>query len=70
MKKSYKIEVDCANCAAKIETALNRLEGVEKATVSFLTQKLVVEAGDPDALLPQIEKTGKRVDADFAVLKK
>ncbi|MBR1659979.1 MAG: cation transporter [Oscillospiraceae bacterium] len=70
MKKSYKIEVDCANCAAKIETALNRLEGVEKATVSFLTQKLVVEAEDPDALLPQIEKTGKRVDADFAVLKK
>ena len=70
MKKSYKIDVDCANCAAKIETALNRLEGVEKATVSFLTQKLVVEAEDPDALLPQIEKTGKRVDADFAVLKK
>ena len=71
MKKTYKIEVDCANCAAKIESALNKLEGVERATVSFLTQKLTVEGeGDPDALLPAIEKAGKKVDGDFAVLKK
>ena len=70
MKKSYRIEVDCANCAAKIETALGKLEGVERASVSFLTQKLTIEGADPDALLPQIEKTGRRIDADFRVLGK
>ena len=71
MKKSYKIEVDCANCAAKIEAALNKLEGVTKATVNFMTQKLILETeGDPDALLPTIEKTGKKVDDDFEILAK
>lgn len=43
MKKTYKIEVDCANCAAKMETAINRIDGVSAATVSFMTQKLSVE---------------------------
>ena len=71
MKKSYKIEVDCANCAAKIEAALNKLEGVTKATVNFMTQKLILETeGDPDALLPTIEKAGKKVDDDFEILAK
>ena len=70
MKKTYKVEVDCANCAAKIEAALNKLEGVEKATINFLTQKLSLEtAGDPEALLPLIEKTGKRIDSDFELLR-
>ena len=68
MKKTYKIEVDCANCAAKVETAVGKLGGVHKATVNFLTQKLTVEAdGDPDALLPLIEKAGKKVDSDFSI---
>ena len=68
MKKTYKIEVDCANCAAKVETAVGKLDGVNKATVNFLTQKLTVETdGDPDALLPQIEKLGKKVDRDFCI---
>ena len=41
MKKTFKLEdLDCANCAAKMETAINKLEGVQKATVSFMTQKL------------------------------
>ena len=71
MKKTFKIEVDCANCAAKIETALNKLDGVSKATVNFLTQKMTIETdGDIEILLPLIEKTGRRIDADFAVLKK
>lgn len=68
MKKSYRIEVDCANCAAKMEAALQRMAGVQRATVSYLTQKLTVEAEDPAALLPEIVKTCKRVDADFALL--
>ena len=42
MKKSYKIEVDCANCAQKMEDAANNVSGVEKATVSFMTQKMNV----------------------------
>ena len=68
MKKTYKIEVDCANCAAKVETAVGKLDGVHKATVNFLTQKLTVEAdGDPDALLPLIAKAGKKVDSDFSI---
>ena len=70
MKKTYKIEVDCANCAAKIEAALNKLDGVNRATVNFLTQKLTIESdGDIVALLPLIEKTGKKVDDDFEIMK-
>ena len=68
MKKTYSIEVDCPNCAAKIEAAVNKLDGVDRATVNFLTQKLTLEAeGDPDALLPQIVKAGKKVDGDFRI---
>ena len=43
MKKTYKIEVDCANCAQKMEDAANTVAGVAKATVSFMTQKMIVE---------------------------
>ena len=66
MKLSYSIEVDCANCAAKMEAALNRLEGVTSARVNYLTQKLSLETdADPEKLLPQVVKACKRVDADF-----
>ena len=45
MKKTFKLEdLDCANCAAKMEAAINKLDGVQKATVSFMTQKLTLEA--------------------------
>ena len=46
MKKSYKIEVDCANCAQKMEDAANTVAGVANATVSFMTQKMKVEFAD------------------------
>ena len=66
MKKTYPIEVDCANCAAKMETAVGKLAGVKHVTVSYLTQKLTLETdGDPAELLPLVEKTCKKVDADF-----
>ena len=54
MKKTYKIEVDCANCAQKMEDAANTVAGVEKATVSFMTQKMKVEfaeGADPHATM-------------------
>ena len=46
MQKKFNIEVDCANCAAKIENALNKMEGVNRASVSFMTQKLVLDADE------------------------
>lgn len=46
MKKKFKIEVDCANCAAKMEEAVKKVSGVTDATVSFMTQKLAIEADD------------------------
>ena len=70
MKKSYAIEVDCANCAAKMEAAVRKLEGVKSATISYLTQKLTLETeGDPAELLPLVEKTCKKVDSDFELKK-
>ena len=47
MKKTFKLEdLDCANCAAKMETAIKKLDGVKDATVSFMTQKMTIEAED------------------------
>lgn len=71
MKKSYKIEVDCANCANLVEEAINKLEGVESATISFMTQKMKVEfaeGADVDAVLAQLLKTAKKVEPDFAII--
>ncbi len=49
MKKVFKLEnLDCANCAAKMERGINKVEGVASATVSFMTQKLTIEAEDRD----------------------
>ena len=66
MKKSYKIEVDCANCAQKMEDAANTVAGVANATVSFMTQKMKVEfsEGDifprPGEVFPQRERPWQR----------
>ena len=59
MQKKFKIEVDCANCAAKIETAIKAMPGVKNASVSFMTQKLLLEADD--------DKTAKKVEPDFEI---
>ena len=58
MQKKFKIEVDCANCAAKIETAIKELPGVKNASVSFMAQKLLLEADDDkfDAVLKEAVK--------------
>lgn len=68
MVKKYNVEVDCANCAAKMEAACQKIEGVEKLTINFMTQKMTVEYADGqdgEALLKIIEKTCKKVDRDF-----
>lgn len=72
MKKSFKIEVDCANCANLVEGEVKKVEGVNDATISFMTQKMKVdfaEGADVDAVLAQIVKVAKRVEPDFEILK-
>ena len=68
MQKKFKIEVDCANCAAKIETAIKELPGVKNASVSFMAQ-LLLEADDDkfDAVLKDAVKAAKKVEPDFEI---
>ena len=72
MKKSYKIEVDCANCAAKIETAVKALPGVKNASVSFMAQKMTIEGDDArfDEIVAQAVKACKKVEPDCQVVVK
>jgi copper chaperone CopZ len=59
MKKTYNlIDLDCANCAAKMEAAIRKLEGVTFASVSYMTQKLTLEA--PDAIFDRVLKEAKK----------
>lgn len=69
MQKKFKIEVDCANCAAKIETAVKALPGVENASVSFMTQKMLLVADDAlfDEILQQVVRTAKKIEPDFEI---
>ena len=73
MKKVFKlIDLDCANCAAKMENAIAQMDGVQKVTVSFLAQKLTLEADDArfDEIAKKVAKACKRVDGDCEVLLK
>ena len=70
MKKTYKIEVDCANCAAKMEAASQKVEGVAAITVNYMTQKMTVEfadGADIAATMQAVAKTCKKVDSDFSI---
>lgn len=70
MKKTYKIEVDCANCALKMEDATKKVEGVIDATVSFMTQKMKVEfaeGADEQAVMAQVVKACKKVESDCEI---
>lgn len=70
MQKTYKIEVDCANCARKMEEATKKVEGVANATVSFMTQKMNVEFGegaDEKAVMKAARKACKKVEADCEI---
>ena len=73
MKKTFKLEdLDCANCAAKMDTAINKLEGAKKATVSFMTQKLTIEAEDDrfDEVVQAAVKCIAKVEPDCRVILK
>ena len=63
MKKKFKlVDLDCANCAAKMEGAIKKIDGVNDATVSFLTQKLTLDAEDArfEAVLDEVSGCAKR----------
>lgn len=67
MKKTYKIEVDCANCANKMEEAAKRTAGVKDATVNFMMLKMNVEfedGQDPKAVMKEVLKNCKKVEDD------
>ena len=70
MKKNFKLtDLDCANCAAKMENAIKKIDGVNDAAVSFLSQRLTVDAEDSrfDEIMKQIVKTCKKVEPDCTI---
>ena len=70
MKKTYKIEVDCANWANKMEEAANKTAGVKSAVVNFMTLKMNVEfeeGQDPKAVMQEVRKNCKKVEDDCEV---
>ncbi|ASS37721.1 cation transporter [Mogibacterium pumilum] len=69
MKKKFKCEIDCANCAAKVEDAIKKLDGVEDAKLNFMMQKLTLIADDDrfDEILDEAIKTGRKIEPDFTV---
>ena len=70
MKKTYKIEVDCANCANLMEEATRKTEGVAAATVNFMTQKMIVEfedGHDAKAVMKNVLKACKKVEPDCEI---
>ncbi len=71
MKKRFKMQdLDCANCAAKMEEAIKKIEGVTDATVSFMMQKLTIEADEArmDEIMKQVIAVCKKVEPDCKVL--
>ena len=69
MKKKYKCEVDCANCAAKITEAVLKVDGVDGANVNFMTQKFTLEAADDrfDEVLKESIRVMKKVEPDLVI---
>ena len=71
MRKAFKLQdLDCANCAAKMEEAVKKIDGVKFASVNFLAQKMTLEADDEafDEILKKAIKTIKRVEPDCRVI--
>ena len=67
MKKTYKIDVCCANCANKMEDAANKTAGVKEAIVNFMTQKMIIEfedGKDPKEVMPVVVKNCQKVASD------
>lgn len=67
MKKKFEFsDLDCANCAAKMEAGIKKIDGVQSASVSFMAQKLIIEADDDrfDEIMKEVVKVVKDVDPD------
>lgn len=70
MKKTYKIEVDCANCANKMEEAANKTNGVKNAVVNFMTQKMIVEfeeGYEAKKVMEEVYNSCKKVESDCEI---
>ena len=70
MKKRFSmVDLDCANCAAKMETAIKKIDGVHDATVSFLSQKLTIDADGArfDDIMKEVVKVCKKVEPDCVI---
>ena len=73
MKKEFEMEdLDCANCAAKMEDAIRKIEGVTYVSISFMAQRMTIEADDAkfDAIMKQAQKAVKKVEPDCRILLK
>lgn len=71
MKKKFKmVDLDCANCAAKMENAIRKIDGVNEASVSFMMQKLTIDAEEErfDEIMEQVIKVCKKVEPDCRIL--
>ena len=72
MRKVFKVEnLDCANCAAKMEDAIKKIEGVQNASMRFMTQKLVIEADEAnmEAILDQAVAACKKIEPGITILR-
>ncbi|RGG65855.1 cation transporter [Eubacterium sp. AF17-7] len=71
MKKKFKLQdLDCANCAAKMEDLIKKIDGVNGASVSFMTQKMMVDADDArfDDIMKEVVKVCAKVEPDCKIL--
>ena len=70
MKKIFKVEVDCAACALKIEEAIKKIEGVNSVSINFFSQKMIVDIDEDviDETLKKIAKTAKKIEPDFRMM--
>ena len=71
MKKKFKLQdLDCANCAAKMEDAIKKLDGVNDANVSFMTQKMTIDADENrfDEIMKEVVEVCKKVEPDCVIL--
>ena len=72
MKKSFKLQdLDCANCAAKMEAAIGKIDGVNEASIAFMTSKLKLDADDErfDAILDEAQEAISRIEKDCLILR-
>ncbi len=72
MKKTFKLEdLDCANCAAKMQNAIEKLDGVKSVTISFMTQRMTLEADDAafESVLTAAQKVIKKIEPDCIIVR-